>query len=188
MKVLSTFTLISLFAGSTYASPFSISEREINHYLQNRLAEKVPLQDSVGIPALFQLDYHLHNLTTQIGQTAEKRVEVSGIIDGLLTAKGKKHNARIVLNMDTVPYYDSEKGALFLKDVRLLNWTATPEKYQEKLQMFLPLIADGLSGVLNRTAVYTLDEQKTKEALVKKFGKAIVVEKGELRLETSLFE
>lgn len=187
MKVLSALTLISLFVGSVYASPFSISEREINHYLQNHLAEKVPLQDTVGIPPLFQLDYRLHNLTTKIGQTPEKRVEVSGIIDGLLTAKGKKYNARIALNMDTVPYYDSEKGALFLKDIRLLNWTATPEKYQNELHIFLPLLVEGLAGVLNQTAVYTLDEQKSKEALVKKFGKAIVVEKGEIRLETSLF-
>ena len=53
--------------------------------------------------------------------------------------------------------------------------------------MFLPVLMDGLTGLLNSTPIYTLDETKTKEALVKKFGKAIIVEKGLLRLETSVF-
>ncbi len=89
--------------------------------------------------------------------------------------------------MDTTPYYDAEKGALYLKDVRLKNWMAEPQKYQNELQMFLPMIADGLSSLLNNHPVYTLDETKTKEALVKKFGKQIIVEKGQIRLETNIF-
>ena len=49
------------------------------------------------------------------------------------------------------------------------------------------MLFDGLTNLLTRSPVYTLDETKTKEMLVKKFGKAIIVEKGMLRLETSLF-
>lgn len=169
------------------ANLLSISEKEINDYLHTRLAEKVPLEDTVGIPGLMQLDYQLHDLATKIGQTSEKKVEIQGIVDGILTARGKKHEAKIKLNLDTTPYFDPEKGAVYLKDVRLLNWEGSPEKYQEAMQFFLPMLAEGLTNVLNNTPVYTLDENKTKEALVKKFGKAIVVEKGSLRLETSLF-
>lgn len=174
-------------ATSVVASPLSISEQEINQYLATRLAEKVPLQNKVGVPMLFELDYNLHNLSTKIGQTAEKRVEINGIIDSIVSIRNKKHQAQIYLNMDTVPYYDAEKGALYLKDVRLKNWKSVPEKYQSEIQTFLPLLADGVANILNTTPVYTLDESKTKEALVKKFGKAIVVEKGALRLETSIF-
>ncbi|MEN2827812.1 putative lipoprotein YceB [Mannheimia haemolytica] len=116
-----------------------------------------------------------------------KKVAISGVVDGLLNAKGKKYAASIHLNMDTTPYYDPQKGALFLKDVRLLSWSATPAKYQAELQMFLPVLADGLSSFLNSTPVYTLDENKTKEAMVKKFGKAIVVENGNIKLETTIF-
>ena len=169
------------------ANLLSISEKEINDYLHTRLAEKVPLADSVGIPGLMQLDYQLHDLVTQIGQTNEKKVEIQGIVDGLLIARGKKHEAKIKLNLDTTPYFDSEKGAVYLKDVSLLSWEVSPEKYQETVQFFLPMLFDGLTNLLNRSPVYTLDETKTKEALVKKFGKAIIVEKGTLRLETSLF-
>ena len=169
------------------ANLLSISEKEINDYLRTQLAEKIPLADSVGIPGLMQLDYQLHDLVTQIGQTSEKKVEIQGVVDGLLIARGKKHEAKIKLNLDTTPYFDPEKGAVYLKDVRLLSWEVSPEKYQETVQFFLPMLFDGLTNLLNHSPVYTLDENKTKEALVKKFGKAIIVEKGMLRLETSLF-
>ncbi|OOH89236.1 hypothetical protein BMT54_07090 [Pasteurellaceae bacterium 15-036681] len=169
------------------AGLLSISEKEINQYLETRLAEKVPLENSVGLPGLFQLDYKLHNLITSIGQTEEKTVEITGMINGILQVRNKKYDAHIQLNMDTVPYYDPEKGAIYLKDVRLLNWQAQPEKYQKELQMFLPLLADGVASILNNTPVYTLDTNNTKEAMVKKFGKAIIVDKGAIRLETSIF-
>lgn len=169
------------------ANLLSISEQEINRYLETKLPEKAKLQDKVGIPNLFQLDYKISNLATKIGQTEAKRVEIAGIIEANITASGKQRQAQIQLNLDTVPYYDPEKGALFLKDVRLTSWQASPEKYRNELQMFLPVVAEGIAGILNNTPVYTLDESKTKEALVKKFGKAIVVEKGELRLETAIF-
>lgn len=169
------------------ANLLSISEKEINDYLRTQLAAKIPLADSVGIPGLMQLDYQLHDLVTQIGQTSEKKVEIQGVVDGLLIARGKKHEAKIKLNLDTIPYFDPEKGAVYLKDVRLLSWKVSPEKYQETVQFFLPMLFDGLTNLLNRSPVYTLDETKTKEMLVKKFGKAIIVEKGMLRLETSLF-
>lgn len=169
------------------ANLLSISEKEINDYLRTQLAAKIPLADSVGIPGLMQLDYQLHDLVTQIGQTSEKKVEIQGVVDGLLIARGKKHEAKIKLNLDTTPYFDSEKGTVYLKDVRLLSWEVSPEKYQETVQFFLPMLFDGLTNLLNRSPVYTLDETKTKEMLVKKFGKAIIVEKGMLRLETSLF-
>lgn len=186
LTLLFTAISFSLFLTAN-VNAFTISQEEINRYLETRLAEKIPLKDKVGIPGLFQLDYHLYNLATEIGQTDEKKVAVLGVIEGILQAKGKKYDAQIYLNMDTVPYYDAEKGTLYLQDVRLLNYSATPAKYQDELQMFLPVLMDGLTRILNSTPIYTLDETKAKEALVKKFGKAIIVEKGSLRLETSVF-
>lgn len=192
MKLPKSLTRFALLFGLTACSVsnaglLSVSEQQINQYLQTRLAEKIPLQDSVGIPMLFQLDYNIQNLATQIGQTEAKKVEITGDIGGVLRVRGKTFDANITLNLDTVPYYDPEKGAIFLKEVQLKSWQVSPAKYQNELQMILPLLADGMAGVLNRMPVYTLDENKMKEALVKKFGKAIIVEKGELRLETTIF-
>ncbi|MCK3656316.1 hypothetical protein A4G19_11390 [Pasteurellaceae bacterium Macca] len=189
MKILSKLSILFFATLPLFAqgNPLSISEGEINHYLSTRLSEKVPLSDSIGIPGLFQLDYRLHNLSTQIGRTTEKRVAILGDINGKLRVRGKKYDADIRLNFDTIPFYDPQTGSLYLRDIRLNSWQATPEKYQAEMQTFLPLIVEGLSQLLNTNPVYTLDESKAKEALIKKFGKAVVVENGELRLEASIF-
>lgn len=191
MKVLAKLffitTLFSLLFSFAHAGLLSISEKEINDYLRTHLSEKVPLEDSVGIPKLFQLDYRLHSLNTQIGHTEDKRVAITGIIESKLTSRNKHYDIQLSLNMDTLPYYESEKGEIYLKDVRLLNWQTNSEKYAKELQMFMPLIADGLTSILNNTPVYRLDEQKTKEALIKKFAKNIIVEKERIRLETQIF-
>ncbi|QLB19049.1 DUF1439 domain-containing protein [Mannheimia granulomatis] len=190
MKILRKLTILLLSSTAMLnakADLLRISEQEVNNYLATKLAEKVPLKDKVGIPQLFELDYHLHSLSSQIGRTEDKKVAISGVVDGILKARGKKYDASITLNMDTTPYYDSQKGALFLKDIRLLNWSATPSKYQSELQMFLPVLVDGLNSFLSNNPVYTLDESKAQEAMVKKFGKAIVVENGSIKLETTIF-
>lgn len=188
MKFLATFGLFLLtLTNFTQAGLFSISEKEINHYLANQLAEKVPLQDRVGLPPFFQLDYRLHQLATKIGQNTENRVEIAGVIDGFLTVKSKHYDVKLTLNLDTIPHYEPEKGAIFLKDVRLNQWSISPEKYQRELQPFISPIAQGVAQLLNSQPVYTLDENQMKEAMVKKFGKKIVVEPGMIRLETSLF-
>lgn len=180
-------TLLALLTISVNAASFSISEKQINHYLATKLKDKVPLQDSVGLPGLFTLDYHLYDISTLIGQTEEKRVEIQGVVDGIIKIRHKQYDAKIKLNIDTIPYYDPEQAALYLKESRLVHWEITPIKYQKEVQHFIPLLADGINQLLNKTPVYKLDASNAKEALIKKFGQRIVVEKGELRLEAALF-
>lgn len=185
-KLMLPFAFTFLFS-QAQAGLLSISEKEINHYLATKLAEKVALNDTVGIPHFFQLTYRLHHLQTQIGQTEEKRVALFGIVDGELKVKNRVYPVQLSLNLDTVPYYYAEKGEIYLKEVRLNQWAISPEKYQQELQPFVAPLASGLASLLDRTPVYTLDESKTKEALFKRFGKNIVVKKGEIELETGIF-
>ena len=56
---------LGFFTLSVQASPFSISEQQINQYL----SEKGTINDKLGIPGLFSVDYALKDLVTQIGQT-----------------------------------------------------------------------------------------------------------------------
>ncbi|QGM80835.1 DUF1439 domain-containing protein [Otariodibacter oris] len=187
MKKLSQYLLFTFFFITTCHANINITEEEINSYLGNELDKKVTLKDSVGIHRIFELDYDLHDLSTQIGRTSDKNVEVSGTVDGLLKIKRKQYPVKIDLNIATMPYYDPNKGELFLKDINLKNWKISPDKYQDDLQYFMPFIIDGLSSILNSTPVYTLDESRAKELLIKKFAEKIVVTDGALQLETSIF-
>ncbi|VEI45485.1 Protein of uncharacterised function (DUF1439) [Actinobacillus equuli] len=91
----------------TYKHSVSANKKLTN--ISNTFSGKIPLKDKVGIPGLFQLDYHLYNLATEIGQTDEKKVAVSGIIDGILQAKSKNMMPRLS-EYGYYPFYDPEKA------------------------------------------------------------------------------
>ncbi|OOF70523.1 DUF1439 domain-containing protein [Rodentibacter caecimuris] len=184
MQYLKSFILSALFIFSlsfvTTASAFSISEEQINQVLK----EKADVNGKFGLPGLFSLEYKLRELNTKIGQTDEKRVEVNGIAEGKFSISGKTYPAKIALAFDTLPYYDAEKGQLFLRNFRILRWSGEPNEYMEKLQAVIPFLSQSIAEIMHTVPVYTLDENQIQEMVIKKFGKGIKVEKGRLVLET----
>ena len=117
-----TLTSILAVSPNISASPFSITESQINQYLQ----EKGTIADKFGLPGLFFLDYQVRNLSTKIGQTNDKRVEMSGTLEGLFQFGNKKLPGKLNLTFDTIPYYNPEKGAVYLKAMRILHWSGEP--------------------------------------------------------------
>lgn len=177
-KVLTVLTL-GFFTLSVQASPFSISEQQINQYL----SEKGTINDKLGIPGLFSVDYALKDLVTKIGQTENNRVEMSGLVDTLIRLSGKTYPAKLHLTFDAVPEYNAQEGALYLKNLRILRWSGEPNSAME----LMPLLSDGVAALLSRMPVYTLDESDMKQMLIKKFAKEIKVEKGRLELIGGMF-
>ena len=175
--------IVLLFALCQQAQAYSISQQEINQYL----AQKPAFASRLGIPLLFNLDYNLHDLSTEIGKSAPNKVAVSGTMDGLFNLSGQKFPAQLNLTFDTVPYYDAENGQIYLKDVRILRWSGSPQKYMDELQTAMPFISDGISALLSRIPIYTLDTNNPKEMLIKQFAKGIKVENGKLEIETKMF-
>ena len=176
-------TLTSILAVSTNisASPFSITESQINQYLQ----EKGAIADKFSLPGLFFLDYQVKNLSTKIGQTNDKRVEMSGTLEGLFQFGNKKLPGKLNLTFDTIPYYNPEEGAVYLKKMRILRWSGEPQQY---MQMIMPFLNENVAKLLEHIPVYTLDKNNMRDVLIKKFAKEIRIEKGQLSLETSMFQ
>ncbi|OZN25216.1 hypothetical protein CFY87_03415 [Actinobacillus seminis] len=172
--------LLFLSVSSGYATPFSVSEEDINRQLK----KQQNIKGQFGLPGLFGLSYQVLNLSTKIGQTAEKRVEVSGLLDGLFELQGKRFPAKLNLTMDIIPYYSPEKGEVYLRDIRILNRSSTDGKYEQELQTIMPFLNNNLSVLLNNIPIYTLDHSKTRDMLIKKFAKGIKVEQGRLEVET----
>lgn len=172
---------ISIFSNAQ-ASPFSISEEQINHYL----SEKGTIKDKFNFPGLFSLDYQLKDLTTKIGRTTEKRVEMNGIAEGLFKLGSKQFPAKLNLTFDTVPYYDPEKGAVYLRDLRILSWSGEPNEYMEQLQVAMPFLSESIAMLLSSFPVYTLDDSNIRDVLIKKFAKGIKIEPGFLELEANV--
>ncbi|OOF38602.1 hypothetical protein BKK49_09510 [Rodentibacter rarus] len=185
MKIFTQFlTLLLGFSvfSTVQASPFSITEEKINQYL----SEKATIQDKFSFPGLFSLDYQLKDLRTRIGRGAEKRVEISGIAEGLFKLGNKQFPAKLNLTFDTIPYYEPEKGAVYLRDLRILRWSGEPNEYMEQLQIAMPFLSESISALLSTLPIYTLDESNIRDVLIKKFAKGIKIEPGILELETNV--
>ena len=176
-----TLTSILAVSPNISASPFSITESQINQYLQ----EKGAIADKFGLPGLFFLDYQVRNLSTKIGQTNDKRVEMNGTLEGLFQFGNKKLPGKLNLTFDTIPYYNPEEGAVYLKKMRILRWSGEPQQY---MQTIMPFLNENVAKLLEHIPVYTLDKNNMRDVLIKKFAKEIRIEKGQLSLETSMFQ
>lgn len=176
-----TLTSILAISPNISASPFSITESQINQYLQ----EKGAIADKFGLPGLFFLDYQVRNLSTQIGQTNDKRVEMNGTLEGLFQFGNKKLPGKLNMTFDTIPYYNPEEGAVYLKKMRILRWSGEPQQY---MQTIMPFLNENVAKLLEHIPVYTLDKNNMRDVLIKKFAKEIRIEKGQLSLETSMFQ
>ncbi|KOE69942.1 DUF1439 domain-containing protein [Aggregatibacter actinomycetemcomitans] len=165
---------------STSAFALAISENEINQLL----ARYNNYKNNYGIPALASVDYNLHDFSARIGQSAEKRLELSGVIDGLFKLPTDQFSAKLNLTFDTVPYYDAQKGAIYLKDIRVLRWSGSPEQYMGQIQSLVPLLTNNIATYLSNTPVYTLDEKNPRDMMIKQAAKGIRVEQGRLEVDT----
>lgn len=175
-----TLTSILAVSPNISASPFSITESQINQYLQ----EKGAIADKFGLPGLFFLDYQVRNLSTKIGQTNDKRVEMNGTLEGLFQFGNKKLPGKLNMTFDTIPYYNPEEGAVYLKKMRILRWSGEPQQY---MQTIMPFLNENVAKLLEHIPVYTLDKNNMRDVLIKKFAKEIRIERGQLSLETSMF-
>ncbi|WP_040977462.1 DUF1439 domain-containing protein [Necropsobacter massiliensis] len=176
--------LCSLFmpAAHAFISPFAVSEAQVNDYL----AQHANISDQFSFPGLFSMQYQLQDLTARIGQTTENRVEIDGSIDGTFKLKDKQFAAKLNLTFDTTPYYDAQKGAVYLKDIRILRWSGSPDSYMQQLQTLMPFLSTNLSALINHIPIYTLDDNNARDVLIKKFAKEIRVEPGKLVLDTGI--
>lgn len=182
-KIILGMLIFSLFTPTVQATPFSINEQEMNHYLN----KTVTINDSLRIPGLFSVDYSLKDLITRIGQNNDSRVEMSGLADMFIRLSDKTYVAKLHLTFDAIPEYNPQEGALYLKQLRILRWSGEPNTVMEQLQSVMPLLSRGIATLLGEIPVYTLDETDMKQMIIKKFARDIKVEKGHIDLIGGIF-
>lgn len=175
------FTLLA-YSSFAQASLFSLSQGQINQYLQ----DKVQIEDKFRLPSLLDIDYVINNIKAEIGQNDPNRVELSADLQGLFKLVNEQFKGKIHLVIDTIPTYDADKGAIYLRDIRVLRWSGEPDQYMNQLQTIMPLLSKSLAMLLNHQPIYQLDESDPKQFMLKQLAKGIRVEKGRLVLEGNL--
>lgn len=169
--------LAGLLTACNQLTQYTISEQEINQALQKRNN----YQKDIGVSGLLNAHIVLSNLSSQIGREEAGKVTLSGNAKVNITSLLGPQQADMQLKMKALPFFDKEKGAIFLKDLEIVDANVRPDKMQPILQTLTPYLNQSLKSYFDREPAYVLSEDRSKaEALAKKLAKGIEVKPGEL--------
>ena len=123
----------------------------------------------------------LTNLTSQIGREEPNKVTLTGDANLDMNSLFGSQKATMKLKLKALPVFDKEKGAIFLKEMEVVDATVQPEKMQTVMQTLLPYLNQALRNYFNQQPAYVLREDGSQgEAMAKKLAKGIEVKPGEI--------
>ncbi|MBX9444988.1 lipoprotein [Dickeya chrysanthemi] len=166
-----------LISGCNQLAQYSLSEQEINQYLQ----QHNDYQKQLGVPGVVDAHITLTELTSQIGRTEPGKVTLSGTAKVDISSLLGKQQADMKLTLKAQPVFNKDEGAIYLKEMELVDYSVQPEKLQTVMQTLTPYLNQSLKSYFDQKPAYVLNpEHSNKEALAKKLAKGIEVKPGQL--------
>ncbi|WON78459.1 lipoprotein [Serratia sp. UGAL515B_01] len=167
----------SLLAGCTPLTQYTISEQEVNDYLQKHNNYK----KQIGVQGLVDANIVLTQLQSQIGRTEPGKVTLSGNAKVSITSILGPQDAELQLTLKAQPIYDPEKGAIFLKEMELIDYKVQPEKMDTVMKALTPYLNQSLKAYFDLQPAFVLEPERSKtEALARKLAKGLEVKPGQL--------
>ncbi|WP_114195146.1 lipoprotein [Edaphovirga cremea] len=166
-----------LLAGCNQLTQYTLNEQQVNEYLQKHNDYK----KQIGVPGLVEAQIVLTDLTSQIGRSEPGKVTLSGNAKVNITSLLGPQQADMKLTLKAQPVFDREKGAIFLKDMELVDYTIQPEKMQTVMKTLTPYLNQSLKTYFDQRPAYVLNADGSKaEAMAKKLAKGLEVKPGQL--------
>ncbi|WP_312241553.1 lipoprotein [Pantoea sp.] len=166
-----------LLSGCNQLTQYTITEQEVNQALQKRNN----YEKDIGVAGLVNAHIVLSNLSSQIGREEAGKVTLSGKADINVSSLFGPQKAEMQLKMKAQPVFDKQQGAIYLRDLEIVDAQVEPAKMQPVLQTLTPYLNQSLKSYFNQKPAYVLSEDRSNtEALAKKFAKALEVKPGEL--------
>jgi hypothetical protein len=166
-----------LLAGCNHLTQYTLSEQQVNTYL----LKHNDFQKKVGVPGVLDAHITLTDLNSQIGRAEPGKITLSGNADIDIKSLFGKKKADMTLTLKATPVYNKEEGAIYLKDLEVVNYTVKPEKMQSVIDGLMPYLNQSLASYFDQKPAYVLNgEHSEKEAMAKRLAKGIVVKPGEL--------
>ena len=166
-----------LLAGCNQLTQYTLSEQQVNEYLQKHN----DFQKQLGVPGLVDAKITLTNLNSQIGRAEPGKVTLTGNASVEVTSLFGPQKADMTLTLKAQPSFDKAQGAIYLKDMEVVDYTIQPEKMQSVMKGLMPYLNQSLKSYFDQKPAYVLNGDKSKgEAMAKKLAKGIEVKPGEL--------
>ncbi|WP_340619849.1 lipoprotein [Xenorhabdus siamensis] len=169
--------LVGLLSGCDQFRDISINEGLLNDYL----LKKVHYQKEISISGISSANISLGNLTSQIGRQDPEKIELTSQAKVEIATIFGSIQADMKLTLRAKPVFDAEKGAIFVKELEIVDYQTTPEKAAKPIKALMPYLNSSLSEFFNTHPVYVLNPQKSKaEAAATKFAKGLEIKPGKL--------
>jgi len=180
MRIL--FIMVTLFltgCNSTQGiSIYSFTNADMESVLKEelpKLSEKISL---MGLPV--QLD--VNDLSVNIGPDNRDVVMLGADTSAEINAFALKYPVRLKLQIEGSPFYDSEKNAVFLRNVKLLDSTVDSGGFQGNLSVLDNEVMKTINAFLAVNPVYKLNMNDPKMLLLSKLPLDMKVVEGAIKL------
>jgi len=166
-----------LLAGCNHLTQYTLSEQEVNDYLKKH----DNFQQQLGVPGLVDARLTLSNLSSQIGRAEPGKVTLTGDADIDVTSLFGPQKANMTVTLKATPSFDKTQGAIFLKDMEVVDYTVKPDKMQSVMKGLMPYLNQSLKSYFDQKPAYVLDGERSKaQAMAKKLAKGLEVQPGKL--------
>ncbi|MTD39908.1 lipoprotein [Erwinia sp. CPCC 100877] len=167
----------SLLAGCNQLTSYTISEQEINQ----ALAKRNDFSKDIGVPGVADAHIVLTNLASKIGREEPNKVTLTGDAQLDMSSLFGNQKATIQLTLKAEPFFNAEQGAIYLREMEVVDTTIEPKKMESVLQTIVPYLNQSLRNYFNQKPAWVLSEDRSKgEAMAKKYAKGIEVKPGEI--------
>jgi len=169
--------LAGLIAGCSQIAQYTISEQEINQ----ALAKHNNYEKQIGVAGLADAHIVLNDLNAQIGREEPNKVTLTGNAKVNISSLFGPQQATMKLKMKALPSFNAAEGAIYLRDLELVDVEVQPEKMQGVLKALTPYLNESLKSYFNQKPAYVLSTDRSKaESMAKRFAKGLEVKPGEL--------
>jgi len=159
---------------SVYSFTSSEVERVLGKQLP-KLSEKVSL---MGLPVQFDVN----DLSVNIGPDNRDVVVLGADSSAEINAFALKYPVRLKLQIEGSPFYDSEKKAVFLRNVKLLDSSVDAGGFKGNLAALDNEAMEVINAFLALNPVYTLNMDDPKMMLLSKLPLDMKVVEGAIKL------
>ena len=184
MRILVIIAALFLTACNTTQgiSVYSFTNSEVESVLSKqlpKLSEKVSL---MGLPVQFDVN----DLSVNIGPENRDVVVLGADTSAEINAFALKYPVRLQLQIEGSPFYDSEKKAVFLRNIKLLDSSVDAGGFSGNLGALDSQAMEVINAFLAVNPVYTLNMDDPKMVLLSKLPLDIQIVEGAIKLVPSL--
>jgi len=159
-------------------SVYSFTNSEIEAALANQLPKLSEQIKLMGLP----VDFAVNDLSVNVGPDKRDVVVLGADSSAVIKAFALKYPVRLKLQIEGSPFYDSEKKAVFLRNVKLLDSSIDAGGFKGNLEVLDNEAMDVMNAFLAVNPVYKLNMNDPKMALLSNLPLDLKVVEGAIKL------